>query len=126
MVNWKQRHSIILLFFLYYVPQELKCSQVWEVLVVWWTTDLCEAKYKPAQEDIVFHGNRSIFLFLHQILCSLLVEGSLYIRSCLKIDALCILALRLGAAELLQVCKRLYLCIIHINSHQAQQGPGHF
>lgn len=91
-VNWKQRLSVILLF-LYCIPQALKRSQVWEVLVVWWTADLCKAIRKPAQEDIVFQGNRSVFLFLHQILCYLLADGSLHIRSCLKTHALGILAL---------------------------------
>lgn len=81
MGNWKQRYSIILLFFLCCFPQALKHSQVWEVLVAWWTDDLCKAIRKQAQEDIMFQGNQSVFLFLHQIFCYLLAEG-LHIRAC--------------------------------------------
>lgn len=66
------------------------------------------------------------FWFYMKILCYLLAEGSLHIRFCLKIRVLGILALRLGAAGLLQVCKGSSLCLIRINSQQAQQGPGHF
>lgn len=76
MVNWKQRHSIILQVFLYNILQALKFSQAWEVLVDGWTADLCKVICEPAQEDFVLQDNWRKFLFLHQIPGYLLAGGS--------------------------------------------------
>lgn len=97
--------------FLYKIPQALKFSRVWEVLVDGWTADLCKVICEPAREDFVFQDNWRKFLLYHQIPCYLLAggshaEGALFEDSCTQF----------------RCCKTPQ--ILQTSSHPAQQGPG--